>query len=322
MQPRSSMKPLVEGALAAALAAILALVGLYVPILSGLATLIWTVPITILIVRYSLREGLLAIVVAAILVVLLSNPFTAVFYVLQFAPVGIFFGLAFQRRLAVGGTVLGGMAISIISTAAVTLLSFQAIGLNLNDIDQQLAGTLDSMLQFYQRSGILELYAAQGITEQDLREATMQMFLLFKRLFPGILAFGAAASASVSYLITHLIARRLLIPIRSIPPFREWQMPWYLTWGVVLGFAALLGGDFFNISWLKASGQNLLLFYAPFLTVFGLSVISYFYAKSQIPRGIKIGLIILSCLYLSITLTLVMVLGLFDPLFNYRKLAR
>ena len=322
MQPRSSIKPLVEGAFAAALAAVLALVGLYVPLLSSIATLVWTVPISILIIRYSLREGLLALTVTGILVILLSNPLAAAFYLLQFGLVGIFFGLAFKRQIPAGYTVLGGIVISLLSTLTVSWLSLKAMGLSLSDLNQQITNTLEAAFSFYRSSGILEFYQARGITEDILREATEQMISLLKRLLPGLLAVGAAVTAGVNFGVVHLVARRLLLPIPKLLPFREWQMPWYLTWGVVLGFAGLLAGDYFKINGLMLVGQNLLLFYVPFLVLFGISVVAFYYHKSQLPSVFKIGLIILSCFYLSITLILVMVIGLFDPLFNYRKLTR
>jgi uncharacterized protein YybS (DUF2232 family) len=320
LQPISGTKPLVEGALAAALAAILALVGLYIPILSSLATIVWTIPITLMVARYSLRDGLLAVIVTMVLVIILSNPLTAVLYVAQFGVVGLFYGLALKRQLSAGSSILGGVGISIISTVIITLASLQIMGITLSDLGQQLQSSVDSIVEFYRRAGVLEDYQAQGITEEALREAATQIVLFFQRILPGLLAVGAAITASLNYLIVQLVARRLQIPVVSLPPFREWQMPWYLTWGVVVAFAALLAGDYFGLSWLMIGGQNLLVLYAPFLIIFGIAVVSYYYQKSKLPRWFKASLIIFSCFYISITVVLIMSVGLFDPLFNYRKL--
>jgi uncharacterized protein YybS (DUF2232 family) len=233
--------------------------------------------------------------------------------------VGVFFGIAFRRQLSSGYAVLGGVVISIISAVVATYLSFQVMGITLGDISQQLNSSVESAIDFYRRTGVLDRYAELGINEEMLRESGAQVVYWSKRFFPGILAFGAAAAAGINYLVAHMVAIRMQIPVRTIPPFREWQMPWHLTWGVVLGFAVLLVGDYAKISWLVIGGQNLLLLYSPFLIIFGVSVVSHYYHKSQLPRWFKIGIIVLSGFYFSITLIMIMTIGLFDPLFNYRK---
>lgn len=319
MQPISSTKPLVEGAFAAALSTMLALVGLYIPLLSGITNMVWTIPITILVARYSLRYGLMTLAVTTFMLVMLSNPITAGFYVVQFGMVGVFFGVVFRRQLATGYAVLGGVVISIISTAVVSYLSLRVMGLTLGDLDQQLMSSVDSAVDFYRSAGILERYAEKGITEDMLRESASQIMYLTKRLMPGILVFGAAAAAGINFLASHMVALRLRIPVRALRPFSEWQMPWYLTWGVVLGFAVLLLGDYLKLDWLVMGGQNILLIYSPVLLLFGISVLSHYYQKSQLPRWLKIGIIVLSSLYFWITLIVIMTIGLFDPFFNYRK---
>lgn len=316
--PLVSPKPLVEGAFSVALAVLLAFLGLYIPFMN----LVWTIPITIMTARYSLRYGLMTLAVSTFLLILLANPVTAGLYVAQFGLVGVFFGWAFKRQFSAGYGALGGMLLSVGSTAVVFYLGLQLTGLTLVDLDQRLQSSVDAAFNFYRNSGILNSYAERGITEEMMRESSLQMLEIMKRLLPGMLAMGAAASAGLNYLLAHAVARRVQLPLQPIRPFSEWQLPWYLTWGVILGFAALLLGDHFQLSWLVQGGQNLLLIYSPFLLLFGIAVVSHYYHKSQLPRWFKIGIIVLSVLYFTITLIVLMTIGLFDSLFNYRKLAK
>ncbi|NPV26763.1 MAG: YybS family protein [Firmicutes bacterium] len=322
MNSRSTTRPLVEGAFLAALAALLALVGIYLPLLSGLVDLIWTIPLIVLVVRQDLRLGILSLLVSGLLILMFSDPLRAIFLLLQFGAVGLFYGVAFKRRLMPGLALLVGVAIAIVSMAAVMWIGFLMTGLSWTDIQQQIQANVNPTIEFYRRLGLLQVYANQGISEEMLRQMTVQMVNLLLRLLPGMLITGAAMAAVVNYFAAYAVLKRVRIPVAKVASFREWQLPWYLTWGVILGFAAWLGGDYLKATWLVTIGQNILVIYAPFLLVFGLSVVTYYYQTSRIPKLAKYGLLIVAVLYLRVTVMMLIFLGLFDPLFDYRKLRR
>ena len=54
-----------ESGLLAAITVVMALIGVYVPLLGTVAILMWPLPILILIVRHGLRWGVMAVVVSA-----------------------------------------------------------------------------------------------------------------------------------------------------------------------------------------------------------------------------------------------------------------
>ena len=85
-----------------------------------------------------------------------------------------------------------------------------------------------------------------------------------------------------------------------------------------LGLA--LAGDFWGQSLLVAIGQNIIYVYLPILLVTGLSVAVYYYYKVPISATWKMLLVFVALINLPLTVIALILLGTFDPLFNYRKL--
>lgn len=322
MDSRSSIRSLVEGAFSAALATLLALMGIYLPIISGLFDLVWTVPLTVLVIRQDIRLGVLALLVSGLLILMLSDPLRAVFLLIQFGAVGLFYGIAFKRRMAPGISLLIGMVTAGACMVAVAFIGFWLTGINWAEIQRQLYANIDPMMDLYRQLGLLQSYAQKGITEEVFRQEITRWVGVMLRLLPGILISGAALGAVANYYAAYAVLKRLRIPVVKVAPFREWQLPWYLTWGVILGFAAWLGGDYLQIAWLATIGQNILMVYAPFLMIFGLSVGCFYYTTSRLPKWLKVVLVVLAVFYMHVSLLMLIMLGLFDPLFDYRKLRR
>lgn len=319
MQPLLSAGPLAEVFLAAALASAMTLMGIYIPPVSGLAQILWTVPISLLMVKRNIPLGFLALGVTLAVALFLSPPLLAGSFIAQYALVGIYYGVALKKNWRPGIVVSGGIVIAILSLAASIIITFRSAGIPLTDLGQPLEGIYSQTMSLYEQLGVLDRMAAEGVSRAEFELSIRQMVETFKRLLPGLLAVGAMGTAVVNYLMTYLIGQRMGLGLRKAPPFSQWHLPWHFTWGVVIGLAALLGGDYWQYQSVKVFGQNLLLVFAPVLLVFGLSVAAFYYQKSSLPRWLKIGLIVIGFFYLSFSLVMLMALGLFDPLFGYRK---
>lgn len=306
---------------AAGLSAVLALAGIYFPFVSGISMFLWTVPITILMVKRSFSSGLLALGLTAALTLTLAPTLVAGNFIAQFALVGIFYGVALSRKWNPGLVVLGGIGTAAGSLAIVLLFNFRGLGNALTELGQPIEEMFRQSLAFYEQTGVFDSLFAQGVTPAELEEYSHQVAETYKRLLPGLLVIGAMATAALNYLITYMVGQRASLELRKIPPFSQWQLPWHFAWGVVVGLAALLGGDYWQLDTLTRIGQNLLLISAPVLLVFGTSVVVFYYRRSSLPAWFKILIIILAAFYLTFSLMLVMALGLFDPLFGYRRRA-
>ena len=61
------IKSTTEGGLLAAITVIMGLIAVYMPILGTIATLLWPMPIIILVVRHGLKSGVISIIAATII---------------------------------------------------------------------------------------------------------------------------------------------------------------------------------------------------------------------------------------------------------------
>ncbi|MBQ5413229.1 MAG: DUF2232 domain-containing protein, partial [Schwartzia sp.] len=87
---------LTESGILSAVTVLMALIGVYVPFLGLVAILLWPLPITVLVVRHGFRWGVMAAVVASVLIAVIIEPTVAVRLALAFAPVGLALGYGYR----------------------------------------------------------------------------------------------------------------------------------------------------------------------------------------------------------------------------------
>ncbi|NPV89201.1 MAG: DUF2232 domain-containing protein [Firmicutes bacterium] len=316
LQPRLSDSAPKDVVIATLAAAILALAGIkYMP---GLGMILWTLPISLIIIKRSCWSGMLVLALTALVVSGVSEPAAAAAFMAQFALVGLFFGIGLKRRWRLGTVITVGIIISILTFLSMELAALYSQGISLNEAVKPSEEIYNRTMEMYQRAGLLDNIQGEGINQEEFAAITRQLVDTLRRLVPSFMAIGAIATAVFNFLLLHLLGQRLRLDIVELPRFMDWQLPWYLTYGVILGLAALLGGNYLHPA-VKLFGENLLMLFAPVLVVFGTSVAVFFYQKAPWPMWLKIGLVVLGFVYIWFTLMMLMALGLFDPLFGYRK---
>lgn len=318
---KNRLSALVEGALLAALTAMLALLGILIPPLSMVTSLVWTLPIVVVIVRRDFKTGLMATAVAGFLVFLFTGPVRAFLLFTQFGGLGLVYGYIFKRKISAGWAVFGGGLVSVISAFLTIFFSTLLLGVDYSQWGVEISASIKPTLEMYERLGLLEKMADQGITKEMLRQNLQQMARVLGILLPGIITVAAVFSAFINYLLARILLKKLRISIPPLPPFRQWRLPWYTVWGIIAGLALVLAGDYWKIKVLVIIGQNILYVYVPLLMVTGTAVVVYFYHHWRIAPLFKVLIVFLVFMYLPIAFSMVLMLGLFDPLFNYRRLS-
>src|SRR2546427_1918878 len=101
-----SVRGLTEGAILAALVAVLALAANYVPLVGLAANFLCPIPLAVLMIRHGLRVAALATVVAIAIGSAISGPVTGVLILLGFAPVGLAIGFGLRRQWSASTVVL------------------------------------------------------------------------------------------------------------------------------------------------------------------------------------------------------------------------
>lgn len=175
---------------------------------------------------------------------------------------------------------------------------------------------INTTVQQYQASGLLEVLQQQGINEVQLRDLLQQGIEIYILVIPSI----AALLAIIEFGFVFYIMRRWSKKSLEWIPFTYWRLPWYAVWGAVLGIACYLLGDQFSWAFIRGVGINLMVVYAALTLVLGISVYLYLLQSPKIPRLIKWALIIANFVYFMFSFVSIIIFGLFDLVLNFRHL--
>lgn len=175
---------------------------------------------------------------------------------------------------------------------------------------------INMTIQQYQASGLLAAMQQQGLTEAQFREVLQEVIHIYALVLPSF----AALIAVVEFGFVFYFVRIWFKKDEERIPFTHWRLPWYSVWGAVLGIAFYLLGDQFAWTSLRGLGINIMVFYGALTLVLGVSVFVYLLRSPKIPRFFKFALIFGSIIYLFFSVVSLIMFGLFDIVFNFRRL--
>ncbi|WP_088227222.1 DUF2232 domain-containing protein [Desulfosporosinus sp. FKB] len=272
----------------------------------------WTVLILLAVFLVGLRKGLLiasALTLIGFIVPLVSIGLPALSQV-SFVPLAGLLGVFGWQRWPVRVTFFWSAALAS-TLGVIPALLFAGQGIDPKSVTE----IINSMVQQYQASGLLAVMQQQGITEMQLRQLMQEGIQFYILILPGFVAL----SALLEYAFTFYFFRRWLNPKGRIP-FTHWRLPWYAVWGAVLGIAFYLLGDQYSWITLRALGINLMVIYGAVTLILGIAVYSYLLQSPKIPRFLKWILIVASLVYFFFSVSSIILFGLFDLVFNFRRL--
>ena len=278
--------PLTESGLLSALTVILALAAVYLPVVGVVASLVWAIPVTVLVVRHGLRWGAMAVLVL---------------------------GYAFRRRWsgaqAFGTTLVASVAGKLLTFGLLFLLtSVNPLNMQM-DVMQQ---SFDETFAVYEQMGMDK--AAIEASRAQVQEALTYLNLLL----PFVVGVMGLLDAAVAYIVGSRVLRRLGESVPQLPPFAEWRLPQFFLY--LLGFAlvGIYWGGSREIQPLYQAAFNLNMVAMGAGVIQGLSLMSYVMDRFRVGKVMRI------CLYAFVLLggVLMQILaftGLFDMLFDYRR---
>jgi len=322
LQKTVSPRALAEGALLAAITAILALIGTFIPLANFFTFLIVAVPIIIAIVRNNLTTGVISSVVAALLVGVLAGPIIALFFYLQFMLLALAYGYLFKYKYGSGKILAVGTFVAAISTILIMAITMLVGQVSLEQQKQALFETVDRTIKIYEDYGMMQQFEEKGIDKEELRKMLTDMVHLFIRVLPAFLIIGSVFTAFTHFIMARISLKRLGHEIPRFPPFSEWNLPWYTVWGLIAGWASFLLGDFYNQDIWRIVGQNIMITYGIILFILGLSVVAFYFKKYNLPRVTRLLLILAAVLMLNGFVMATIFIGMFDLVLDHRHLNR
>lgn len=307
-------KSMVEGALLAAINIILSIIALYMPILGTFATLVWPVPIVILGIRHGLRTSVLSTVVAGIFVAILSGPFQAVTIVVSFGLIGIAMGWALKKNDEPFKVLGIGCAASLLSKIALVFLSMLMIGIN--PLTQEIEILKESL------SMASEFYKSMGMDPQTIKD-TIDSFNrsldMLPLVIPGIFILASIFDSFLTYVVTKAVLSRMGQKLKDFTPFWRWRFPEYTVAFFLFGNLLALLETYWPVGVLRSIGANLSLVFGFVFFVQGFSLLSFYLGKYNAGKAFRL-FIAFFVLFNPFFLQILFFAGLFDILFNFRKI--
>ena len=299
----------------AILTVIFAFGGMFFPLFS---TFFWAAPIGVLTAREGLKPGLLAGVLSFVILALLISPQWAASSALQFAGIGLVMGHYLSKGGSFREVLLKTAAVSLVLTFLLYMLPYLHSNAT-RDLGAELSKNIDSVIAMWNDMGLMESLNQQEMSIVELKESLQTAVSWFIRLLPSLLVIFALGAAFFNFLGARWALKKKGYSLPEFPGFIRWWVPWYTSWGVVLGLGLALLGDYVGIDTIFTLGLNLVVLHLPVAVIIGLSVFGFVLVKIK-SRLFQAAVIFAGFFYLPLTAVLLLLVGVFDPLFDFRKI--
>ncbi len=298
--------------IATAITAMIAMVGLYLPVFGVVVSVFFPLPLLFYQSKLGRPWGALILIAATVILasVLEFRSLTTALFFFELGLIGLILSEVFGMNLSVERTVVVTTGV-VVGTGAVMVVLYGLFSAN----------SLWDLISDY-LTRILELAVAMYREVEPSEEKTS----VFAQSMEGILyvvlrIMPAVAIVSTLFVVwTNLLLARLLFRNQYLvfPDFgtlNEWKAPEVLVWVVILMGGLLL----IPHKGLKLLGINGLIVMMMIYFFQGIAIVSYYFEKKRFPkllRGLLYGLLALQ----QFVLLLVIVAGFFDMWIDFRRI--
>jgi uncharacterized protein YybS (DUF2232 family) len=310
MVTENNTRALANSAIATALSVIIALIGLFVPLLS-FASLLWPVPIIITIKRYGIRYGILSTIASGLIVGMMSEPIYAVYVTFGFGALGLTIGWGVQRDYSAARILMIASLASLVSKVLLIFAATKIMGVN--PIELQ----LESMQQAFELS--TKFYQDMGLdSTQNIADMFSKSFEMLKLTMPAILVFASVADSFMNYTVSRIVLKRFKLNMKPLPPFGEWRFPGSVSLGLVFLIVLTYIGGYLGLKDTQVILGNVLMLFNLVFLIQGLSLLYYFMTVKGWARFLKVLLMVLVMFNQGLSMVVVLA-GLLDGTFNLRR---
>ncbi len=314
---QSKLSPTVEGGLLTAITVILGFASTILPVVGAFVEFFCAVPIVVLTVRQGVSKGLLALVASFIILSMFIGPLLSMRIALSFGICGLILGYCVEKNFNAVKCFLATFATATVAQViAVAILTF-AMGINLMETE------LSSVKEMFEE--IYKTYEAAGVPQQDIeqiRAQTEPALKLLGYLMPLILVLMGLVNSWICYVTSSWIFQKLRLKfVEPLPPFKNWQFPKFFAYIAAFAAVGLYWGITREWELLYTISINTIYIVGIVCLIQGfavLSAIADIYNVSKFWRRIFFILIIFNKLMIDV----VVITGLIDMIFDFRKLNR
>lgn len=306
---------MVEAGIMAAIAIVMALIIMYVPVLGVFVNFLWPLPIVICGCRHGLKWSIMTLLVATIIIAMLMSPINAFFLAAIFGLLGLILGECMRRHLSPMKLMLYGSVGGIIALVLNIVLSFLVLGID--PINMMFTSFDESLVQ------LAEYYREHGMSEADIKtsiDSYKEMFRMMRIIMPGAFFLCAPVMAFVNYIAAKKILVKLGESFEDFPDFILLKVPKWILWPYCI---SLLAVTYFyqtnQSSWMYNVSVNVQTVCSFALVFQGIVLLYWFVDAKKKPRWwANIGMMLLFTI--PIFSQIMVYVGAFDLVFDFRKI--
>ena len=306
---------LAQGAFFTALFVAIGLAGIYLPSLNFFAAMLLPLPVVLLVLKADMRYGIIGLASAGLILINLIPPESAFVLVFQYGLLGLLYGVLFKVRATSGNILSFGMLYAASSALLYMVLISLFTSNNLFSIGEEERRLIEQTMAAYRDAGIYN-----SIPAELQGEVSESMLSTFELLIPGRFMLQAATYAAVTFFLARSCLQRFNYFLTPGLTFASISLPWYSIWGPIAGLALTLAGDQYSWALGARTGKNILFMLFWLYLITGLSVAAYFFRKIKVVWFIKLIFLVFAVLYTPFSMMIVVLLGVADPLVNFRRL--
>jgi hypothetical protein len=212
-------------------------------------------------------------------------------------------------------TVLIGMSI---------FLSFFYYGTDQAGLPEQqaeLKAYMQEAVDNFEESDFYQIYEEQGITKADIEESFNDMVTIIFNHLPALYSVQGIMVIFFMLFLAERVSQTYGNKRLKKQPFVREIMPWQLVWIFIAGLGLWLWGRE-QASNIYYAGSNILAIVTPIALYYGLSVVLYLWSKTHMKKNIFFmifGLFFILIFTIPFIILLILI-GLFDALIDYRKI--
>ncbi|GAB4246097.1 MAG: hypothetical protein Kow00129_06320 [Thermoleophilia bacterium] len=303
-----------EAGKAIALAVVLTMGAVYVPLVSAVFAFMLPLPVAYVTLRHGFATGGPAALGAGMLAGLITGPVNGLTALLLAGAVGVVLGTGLRRSWGFSKLLLLVTAVSGLALAVLVLAAWFVSGVGIGELENVVDESFASAR---------ELYVAAGM-ERAMVEAAEEEARRFLRvlpyLAPGLIGIVGLVYAAGAGALTALVFPRLGEPGAGKLSFSRFRLHWAIAYGFIAGLGLLVvsgwSGSYQGV--LQLAGLNLFLFFQALYFLQGLALARW------LDRARGLGALGKTALYGGAVLAqaffmLTSWVGLLDTWFDYRK---
>lgn len=300
----------VMAGMATAVAVVLSMIGLYMPVFSTLIFLAIPLPIIYVALQQGSRWALIVTVGTLILDSVFFGIMSGAFLCAIFGVLGVTLGICYERNVRPSATLLAGAASVLIAFAAQMLFVIYVLGmdtvfLSAEFFDSMKEETMEVLPQFY-----------SGDTLAEMQNQIDLMYDALKKSVYFAITAAALVYSYASMALSQMLFRRMGITnIPTLPPVSRWEFPVGLVYLYLLsiGIGLLIPDD--ETLQIVLYNLNMCCMFVFWLQ--GFAFLWWLPKRYPVVAPLRWILVALA-FFIPFIQTAMIVMGLFDLLFHYR----